>query len=148
MNDKSNNRPSRCVVLVPLNSINAAHHIAQKYELNATFEHHPSLAMAEICLIHQRLKSLQAWNGDSPIPHLVLIHATDIPEVKQMMESIRKYLPHVKISELRDGRIERIENCGAVVDALEEPPIIHSEAVDADELSMLLDNSPQEADEQ
>ena len=54
---------------------------------------------------------------------------------------------HVRISELRDGRIERIENHGAIVDSLEEPPVIHSEAIDADELSMLLDNTPQEADE-
>ena len=51
------------------------------------------------------------------------------------------------VSELRDGRIERIENHGAIVDALEEPPIIHSEPVDADELSMLLDQTQQEVEE-
>jgi hypothetical protein len=31
---------------------------------------------------------------------------------------------------------------------LEDPPIIHSEAIDADELSMLLDPSHQEVEEE
>ena len=147
MNDKNDNLSSRCVVLVPLERIDAAHHVAQRFELNATFEHHPALAMAEICLLHQQANSVQAWNGNTTELQLVLIHASEISGLQNMIDSIRKYLPHILISELRDGRIERIENHGAVVDALEEPPIIHSEAVDADELSMLLDQTPQEVDE-
>lgn len=147
MNDTCDNLSSRCVVLVPLERIDAAHHVAQRFELNATFEHHPALAMAEICLLHQQETSVKTWNGDSTEIHLVLVHSTEMHNIEKMIDSIRKYLPHVLISELRDGRIERIENHGAVVDALEEPPIIHSEAVDADELSMLLDQTQQEVEE-
>ena len=132
---------------MPLERINAAHHIAQRFELDATFEHHPALAMAEICLLHQQASSVQAWNADVSEFHLILVHATELTGVQQMIDSVRRYLPHVIVSELRDGRIERIENHGAIVDALEEPPMIHSESVDADELSMLLDETPQEVDE-
>ena len=147
MNDKNDNLSSRCVVLVPLERIDAAQHVAKKFSLDATFEHHPALAMAEICLLHQQTNSLQAWNGDSSSLHLIVIHAKEMKDVQKMIDSLHKYFPHVVISELRDGRIERIENHGAIVDALEEPPIVHSEAVDADELSMLLDQTPQEVDE-
>ena len=147
MNEKNDNLTSRYVVLVPLNSIDAAYQVAQKFELNATYEHHPALAMAEICLLHQQAKSSQAWNGSARAPHLLLIHVDELHGVHSMIDSVRKYLPHILISELRDGHIERIENHGAIVDSLEEPPVIHSEAIDADELSMLLDQSPQEADE-
>ena len=147
MNETNDNLSSRCVVLVPLERIDAVHHVAQRFKLNATFEHHPALAMAEICLLHQQENSVKAWNGGSTELNLVLIHATEMHNVQIMIDSIRKYLPHVLISELRDGRIERIENHGAIVDALEEPPIIHSEPVDADELSMLLDQTQQEVEE-
>jgi len=148
MNMKSDNISLRCVVLVPLERIDAAHHVAQKFELHATFEHHPSLAMAEICLLHQQVQSNQAWNGEAAVPHLVLVHCGEMAEVEQMLQAMQKYLPQVRISELRNGRIEQIERHTEVVDSLEEPPIIHSELIDADELSMLLDPSPQEADEQ
>jgi len=147
MNQKNNNLSSRCVVLVPLERIDAAHHIVQRFEMDATFEHHPALAMAEICLLHQQANSVQAWNADVSDLHLILIHTTELTGVQLMIDSVRRYLPHVSVSELRDGRIERIENHGAIVDALEEPPMIHSEAVDADELSMLLDETSQEVDE-
>ncbi len=147
MNEKKNNHSARCVVLVPLERIDAAKDVAQKYELTATIEHHPSLAMAEICLIDKELKNSQAWNGDSSNPHLLLIHTSELDEAQIMVDSIQKYLPHVRISELRDGRIEEIENHGAIVDTLEDPPIIHSDSIDADELSMLLDPAPQKVDE-
>ncbi len=147
MNDKNDNLSSRCVVLVPLERIDAAQHVAKKFALDATFEHHPALAMAEICLLHQQTNSLQAWNCDSSSLQLIVIHAKEMKDIQRMIDSLRKYFPHVVISELRDGRIERIENHGAIVDALEESPIVHSEAVDADELSMLLDQTPQEVDE-
>ena len=144
---KSDNLSSRCVVLVPLNRIDAAHHVIKQFELNAFIEHHPTLAMAEICLLHQQLQSVRPWNGGSPRPHLVLVHTGEMEDTQTMVFSIRKYLPQVRISELRNGRIEHFENQDAVVDALTEPPIVHSEPVDADELSMLLDNEPQEVDE-
>lgn len=147
MNTKNDNLSLRCVVLVPLDRIDAAHHVIKQFDLKAFIEHSPSLAMAEICLLHQQLQSLQPWNGEAPIPQLILIHTTEMKEVEQMVSSIRKYLPQVKVSVLRNGRIEEHENQAAVVDALVEPPIVHSEPVDADELSMLLDNSPQEVDE-
>jgi hypothetical protein len=148
MNIKNDNTSSRCVVLVPLERIDAAHHVAQKFELHATFEHHPSLAMAEICLLNLQLQNTQSWNGEEDSPHLVLIHCGEMADVEQMLLSMKKYLPLVRVSELKDGRIVKLERHNEAVDSLEEPPIVQSESIDADELSMLLDPSPQEADEQ
>jgi hypothetical protein len=56
-------------------------------------------------------------------------------------------LPNVVVSELRDGRIEEIKIQRSVVDSITEMPVVHSEAVDAEELSMLLYKKPQEVDE-
>ncbi|MBC8310297.1 MAG: hypothetical protein H8E83_07280 [Planctomycetes bacterium] len=148
MSEKNNNLSSKCVVLVPLERIDAAKDIAQKYELNAIFEHHPTLAMAEICLLQKAMSNSKAWSEDSPSPHLLLVHISKMQDTEVMVDAIRKYLPNVRISELRNGRLEPFENHGAVVDMLEDPPIIHSEAIDADELSMLLDPSHQEVKEE
>ncbi len=147
MTAEKNNLTARCVVLVPLDRIDAAHHAAQKYELEPSIEHEPALAMAEICLHVQHLRKNQAWCETQQSAHLVLIHTQELPDVEQLIVAIQKYLPTVKISELRDGRIIEIENCGAVVDMLGELPIVQSEEVDANELSMLLDNKPHEVEE-
>ena len=147
MNLKSDNLSSRSVVLVPLERIDSAQQVAQKFQLTATYEHHPSLAMAEICLLRQQANSTSSWNSETPSVHLVLVHTKNMSNVSNMVDSIRKYLPDVRISELRNGQLEQVENIGKILDSLEEPPIIHSESVDADELSMLLDQTYQEVDE-
>lgn len=147
MSEKANNLSTRCVVLVPLKRIDAARHVIQRFELQATIEHHPALAMAEICLHHLQEKNAQAWNSEAQSIRLLLVHASEIDDVPSMISSIHRYVPNVQILELRNGRLEECENCSSVVDALEEPPMIHSESVDADELSMLLDNEPLEVDE-
>ncbi|MDP7005817.1 MAG: hypothetical protein QF718_06370 [Phycisphaerales bacterium] len=143
MSEKSNNLDSRCVVLVPAERIDAAHLLAQKNNLQITIEHDPFLAMAEICLQQQQLRTNSAWNETPNSPHLIIVHSEDFNNVNQMVDSIRRYLPSVSVSELRDGRLDSFENRGSLVDSLEEPPIIQSENVDADELSMLLDDIPQ-----
>jgi hypothetical protein len=130
-----------------LDHIEAARQIVDKFQLTATLEHHPSLAMAEVCLLHQQITSKQAWVGDSSFAHLVLIHTNEMLDVQRMVDAIRKYLPQVAISELRDGHIEHIDNKCDAINELNEPPIIHSEAIDADELSMLLDKTTHEVDE-
>lgn len=147
MTAEKNNLTQRCVVLVPLDRIDAAHHAVKKYELQASVEHEPALAMAEICLHNQHLKTNQAWGGAQKSAHLVLIHTQKLPDVVLLISAIQKYLPTVNISELRDGRIVPFENCGATVDSLSELPIVQSKEVDADELSMLLDNKPHEVEE-
>jgi hypothetical protein len=147
MTEKTSNLDSRCVVLVPKDRADTARQLAQKHQLRASIEHDPSLAMAELCLLHQQYKSDGAW-GDSPTaPQLLLVHTGEFLQLEQMLTAVRKYLPHTIVSELRDGRIESIDNRGAVVDSLDESPIIRSEDVDADELSMLLDQTPHEPDE-
>lgn len=147
MSEQANNLESRCVVLVPLNRTDAADLLAQKEDLQITIEHESVLAMAEICLQHQQLRTNRAWDETKPSPHLILVHARDLANVEQMIDSIQRYLPNTTISELRNGRLESIDNCGSVVDSLEEPPIIQSESIDADELSMLLDEAPQRSEE-
>jgi hypothetical protein len=147
MTEKTSNLDSRCVVLVPKDRADTARQLAQKHQLRASIEHDPSLAMAELCLLHQQYKSDGAW-GDSPTaPQLLLVHTGEFLQLEQMLTAVRKYLPHTIVSELRDGRIESIDNRGAVVDSLDESPISQSEDVDADELSMLLDQTPHEPDE-
>jgi hypothetical protein len=147
MTEKTSNLDSRCVVLVPKNRADAARQLAQKHQLRASIEHEPSLAMAELCLLHQHYKTDGAW-GDSPkAPQLLLVHAKELTHLEEMLNAVRKYLPHTIVTELRDGRLESVENLGAVVDSLEESQISQSEDVDADELSMLLDQTPHEPDE-
>ena len=147
MTEKTSNLDSRCVVLVPKDRADTARQLAQKHQLRASIEHEPSLAMAELCLLHQKYKMDGAW-GDSPkAPQLLLVHAKEFSQLEQMLVAVRKYLPHAIVSELRDGRLESVENLGGVVDSLKEPPITRSEDVDADELSMLLDQTPHEPDE-
>ena len=147
MTEKTSNLDSRCVVLVPKDRADTARQLAQKHQLRASIEYAPSLAMAELCLLHQQYKADGAW-GDSPIaPQLLLVHTTELHQLELMLAAVRKYLPHTVVSELRDGRIESVDNYGAVVDALDDSPIGQSEDVDADEMSMLLDQTPHEPDE-
>jgi putative protein kinase ArgK-like GTPase of G3E family len=147
MSIENNNTHARCVVLVPLERIDAANAVIEKFSLQASTEHAPSLAMAEICLHQQHLQTNKAWITEQKSPHLVLVHAQELEGLADMIHAVRKFLPTVKITELRDGRLEEIENQRAVVDNLGEMPIVHAEQVDADELSMLLDNKTQEVDE-
>tara|TARA_B100000959_G_scaffold282958_1_gene350626 strand:+ start:1670 stop:2113 length:444 start_codon:yes stop_codon:yes gene_type:complete len=147
MPDEKDNLAARCVVLVPVDRSDAAHHAVQKYELQASIEHEPALAMAELCLHNQHIKTNQAWCGAQESPRLVLIHTQGLQGIDLLISAIQKYLPTIKISELRDGRIVEIENRGAVVDLLGELPIVQSKEVDADELSMLLDNKPRGVEE-
>lgn len=147
MTEKTSHLDSRCVVLVPKDRADTARQLAQKHQLRATLEHDPSLAMAELCLLHQQYKADGAWGESPKAPQLLLVHAGELIHLEQMLVAVRKYLPHTIVSELRDGRIENIENHGAVVDSLKDPSINQSESVDADELSMLLDQNPPELEE-
>ena len=147
MTEKTSNLDSRCVVLVPKDRTDTARQLALKHQLRASIEHEPALAMAELCLLHQQYKMDGAWADSPKAPQLILVHAKELPHLEQMLTAVRKYLPHTIVSELRDGRLESIDNLGAVVDNLEESTIGQSEDVDADELSMLLDQTPHEPDE-
>ena len=147
MTEKTSHLDSRCVALVPKDRADTARQLAQKHHLRATLEYDPSLAMAELCLLHQQYKAAGAWGESPKAPQLLLVHARELVHLEEMLVAVRKYLPQTIISELRDGRIESIENPGAVVDSLENPPTNQSESVDADELSMLLDQTPHEPEE-
>ncbi len=147
MPEKTSNLDSKCIVLVPKDRADTARQLALKHQLRASIEHEPALAMAELCLLHQHYKMDGAWDESPRAPRLILVHAKELLHLEQMLVAVRKYLPHAIVSEFRDGRLESIENLGAVVDELEEQPIDRSEDVDADELSMLLDQTPHEPDE-
>lgn len=143
----TNNLPLRSVLLVPLNRIDTAEHIASKFELEATFEHHAILAMAEICLLHKQAQSMQAWNSEARTVQLVLVHAQDMDGIPDLLHAVRSYTPNVQIVELRDGQLEEVENHGEIIDRLEDHPVVQTENIDADELSMLLDTSQSEGEE-
>jgi len=147
MSSEKNNLTARCVVLVPLSRNEAAHHAAQKFGFQPSIEHEPALAMAELCLHVNHLRTNQAWCTEQPVAQLILIHAQELEGIDQLVRAVHTYFPSVLISELRDGRIVDIKNDSAVVDKLTALPIVHSEDIDANELSMLLDNKPQEIEE-
>jgi hypothetical protein len=58
-----------------------------------------------------------------------------------LMKALRQHLPDVEISTMKDGQLQSMNDNSHAVDTLEDPPIIHAESVDADELSMLLDGT-------
>jgi hypothetical protein len=147
MTENRNNLSKRCVVLVPLDRTDAAHHTAHKFELQPSIEHEPVLAMAELCLQVADLRANQPWCKSTLSAHLILVHTQKLADIDQLVAAIQKYLPSVTISELRDGRIEKMENSRAVVDSLGELPIVQSEEIDVEELSMLLDSKPREVEE-
>lgn len=138
---------SKCVVLVPLHRIDTAHHIAQQQQLQVTITHDPATAMAELCLLHQQLRCSQGWIETSISPQMILIQTTDIPFVQQMIASVRTYLPNAILLQLHNGRLEQMNNHDAIVDSITDSPIIQSEQIDANELSMLLDDPSPETEE-
>ena len=75
------------------------------------------------------------------------INADAMIGLKAMLKAIRQYLPDVDVSTIKDGQMQSIHDDSAIVDTLEDPPIIHAESVDAEELSMLLDGTELGADE-
>ncbi|MBC8522375.1 hypothetical protein H8D29_00440, partial [PVC group bacterium] len=60
---------------------------------------------------------------------------------------IRQYLPDVQVKTIKNGELLSIDDNSSEVDSLDDLPIIHAEAVDADELSMLLDGTELGAEE-
>ena len=71
----------------------------------------------------------------------MLIGADEMEGLADMLRSVTQYLPDVEISTIKDGRMLPLYDNSTAVDTLGDPPIIHAESVDADELSMLLDGS-------
>ncbi|MBC8202863.1 MAG: hypothetical protein H8E91_03450 [Planctomycetes bacterium] len=147
MSEKTNNTDTRCVVLTPKEGVEAACKIVQRLDLKADIEHCPLLAMAELALLHQLRRNDAAWNSAPQPTLLVLINADKLEGLPFLLRALGQYLPDVEISTLKDGQLQSMNDNSHVVDTLEDPPIIHAESVDADELSMLLDGTELGADE-
>jgi hypothetical protein len=113
----------------------------QRLDLQADIEHCPLLAMAELALLHQLRRNEAAWNSAPQATLLILINTEKMDGMQEMLKSLRHYLPDVEVSTIKDGQLQSINDNSQAVDALEDPPIIHAESIDADELSMLLDGS-------
>jgi hypothetical protein len=147
MSEKTRNNDVRCVVLTPQDGVEAACRVVQRLDIQADIEHCALLAMAELGLLHQLRKNDAAWNSAPSPTLLLLINADEIVGLKAMLRAIRQYLPDVEVSTIKDGQMQSIHDDSAVVDTLEDPPIIHAETIDADELSMLLDGTELGAEE-
>ena len=147
MTEQKINIDARCIVLVPLERADAASSVIDKFNLQASIEHEAPLAMAELCLHIKHFQLNQAWVGEQKKAHLVLIHTNGMQGIEEMVHAIRSYLPDTTISELRDGRLDAIDNYQPTLDSLHETPIVHAEQIDADELSMLLDKKTQGVEE-
>ena len=147
MRENTRNYDARCVVLTPQDGVEAACRIVQRLDIQADIEHCTLLAMAELGLLHQLRKNDAAWNSAPSPTLLLLINADAMDGLQAMLKAIRQYLPDVEISTIKNGQLQSIHDDSAIVDTLEDPPIIHAELVDADELSMLLDGTELGADE-
>jgi hypothetical protein len=141
MSEMTNNINTRCVVLTPREGVEAAYKIVQRLDLQADIEHCPLLAMAELALLHQLRLNDAAWNSAPQPTLLVLINADKMEGLPFLIKALRQHLPDVEISTMKDGQLQSMNDNSHAVDTLEDPPIIHAESVDADELSMLLDGT-------
>ncbi len=147
MSEKIHNKSARCVVLTPKEGVEAACKIVQRLDLQADIEHCPMLAMAELALLHQLRRNEAAWNSAPQPTLLVLINAEAMDGLPHLLSALHQYLPDIEVSTIKDGRLQSINDNSHTVDELEDPPIIHAESVDADELSMLLDGTELGAEE-
>ena len=109
MTKNNNNLENRCVVLVPIDRVDAAYNVISNNELRATIEHEPVLAMAEICLQIDLLRKNLAWCDEQQSTQLILIHTQELSGVAELITAIQKYCPSVIVSELRDGRIACVD---------------------------------------
>ncbi|MDP6693093.1 MAG: hypothetical protein QF444_02110 [Phycisphaerales bacterium] len=147
MSESSNKSCSQYVALTPSNSVEAACSIIKRLDLQAVIEHCPMLAMAEVALVHRLGRNDSAWNEEPITTILILINAQEIHGLKNLLRSIRQYLPDVQVKTIKNGELLSIDDNSSEVDSLDDLPIIHAEAVDADELSMLLDGTELGAEE-
>ena len=137
----------RCVVLTPESHLETAQSVIEKHGLNAIIMHEPALAMAELALMYQEMNSTRPWKDKPTSLQLVLIHANVMSQADSMIQSTKKYFHNIQLFELREGTIAPMRNTDEIVDNLVDPPMIQSENIDADELSMLLDGQHNEAEE-
>ena len=95
--------------------------------------------MAELSLALSEARSQGAWCQEQHGPVLVLLGAQELPGTQELLCALQAYLPEVRICELVAGRLRSLDNPSGVIDTIPTPPGLHTEQVDADELSMLLD---------
>ena len=139
MSERLQNRGTRCVVLAPLANKEAVAQLAQRQGWDARIEHHPALALAETSLLRNEMRSGSSWSAPGQGPLLILFSADDMPGLAELINAMRRYFPDSEISQWREGRLQPLMAGETTIDQLPDPPIVHSEPVDAAELSMLLD---------
>ena len=147
MSELQNNEFQRCVVLTPEAHLETAQSVIEKHDLKAIIMHTPALAMAELALMFQEMNSARPWKDEPQSLKVILIHTVDMAQIDSMIQSIKKYFHNIQLFELREGTIAPMHNTDEIVDNLVDPPMIQSESIDADELSMLLDGQQNEVEE-
>ena len=135
---KNQSQNPNCIVLVDEHHREVATNILSKHSLNGMLIHDPILAMSELCLMYQLSLQDTAWKDSHPDISLILIQVEHTVSINQLIQAVRKYFQHVSILELREGQLSPIELDDAVLDKL-DTPVVETDAIDADELSMLLD---------
>ena len=127
-----------CIVLVDEHHREVATNVLSKHSLNGMLLHDPIIAMSELCLMYQLSLQDTAWKDSQPDISLIMIQVQRTEAINQLIHAVQKYFPHVSILELREGQLSPIKLDDAVVDKL-DIPVVETDAIDADELSMLLD---------
>jgi len=127
-----------CIVLVDEHHREVATNVLSKHSLNGMLLHDPIIAMSELCLMYQLSLQDTAWKDSQPDISLIMIQVQRTEPINQLIHAVQKYFPHVSILELREGQLSPIKLDDAVVDKL-DIPVVETDAIDADELSMLLD---------
>ncbi len=135
---KNQEQKPNCIVLVDEHHREIANSVQRKHNLNGMLIHNPIQAISELCLMHQLCLQDTAWKDSHPDISFVLIQVEFTQPINNLIKAIQKYFPHVSILELREGQLASIGLDDSVVDQL-DIPVVETDAIDADELSMLLD---------
>ncbi len=157
-----------CVVLTPLDrSIDPGLYATlAARSWTPRVEHDPRMAMAEACLVRRELQLRAAWQDleTSLVPGLILLAEDHSDEVESLRIAMDRHVPEIPIWTARDGELVPINDAAAETEDPEStsiaadedlPPLVFhpadgrrdAEPLSRDEVSMLLNDSPEGPDQ-
>ena len=135
-----------CVVLAPATQVLDRVLLAtlDKRGWTPRLEHHPEMAMAEVCLLRREVVQRSAHLGDpEDVPPLIVTNPSD-PHTTALIEALAQHLADIPVYETNDdGRLVMVrgEPTTQATDPADPPMVVHparQTEVNDDELSALL----------